>query len=85
MSRNLLHKSKLAELKEWLERQGIEFRETSADFQVLQIRYVTRQGPVIWASIYERHSGSEHYTNDKRLDGLVFAFIKDSRKSGVKL
>lgn len=81
MSRNLLHKSKLEAFKAWLDKQGIQHRPTEAAYQVLQIRLMSRKGETTgWTSIYERLNSTEHYTNDVRLESMIYAFIRDSRK-----
>lgn len=70
MSRNMLHVSKLAEFKAWLDLNGIEHRPTTADYQVLQVKQGNQ-----WIAIYARE-GKQHLSVDKRLDKLVAQYIE---------
>lgn len=76
MSRRLLHKSKLGEFKAWLDRQGIEHRAGSGDFQVLQVR---SQDGKHWNAVYERIDMPEHLTNVRYPDSLVARFCRERR------
>ena len=80
VSRNLLHKSKLPAFLEWLSAQGIEHRETSADYQVAQVRMTPKNKPAYWAAVFDRLDAKEHYTTDKRLDGLVHQFCREIKE-----
>jgi len=80
MSRNLLHKDKLEELKQWLDTQGIEYRPGRGDWQLMQVR---QPGRTQWDVIYERLHMPEHVTVTHPLEGLIHRFIKES-KSGSK-
>lgn len=83
MSRNLLHKSKLGALKEWLDKNKIEHRPGRGDWQVLQIK--VKNG---FQCIFDRFDVTngqkdvrmtpEHYTVDRRLEGLIFRFLRES-------
>lgn len=75
MSRNLLHKSKLAEFKVWLYDQGIEQRPPRGDYDVLQVQVKAKE----WFCIFDRNDAQEHYTVDKRLEPTVRKFIKESK------
>lgn len=69
--RNLLHKTKLEEFKQFCRANNIETRLTSAQYQVLQVKLPTGD----WAAIYEKLHSPEHYSIDKRLFNLVLDFI----------
>jgi len=73
MSRCLLHKSKLAEFKSWLDKEGIPHREGKGFYQVLQ---VCKNG-TNWNCIYSRLDMPEHFTTDKHLDSLVARFCRE--------
>lgn len=75
MSRSLLHKTKLQAFRDWCEVKGIPVRPGRGDYQVLQVQ----AKPPDWFSIYERHHMPEHFTVDRRLESLVYRFIKDTR------
>lgn len=77
MSKNLLHVSKLEEFKAWLDAQGIEHRPGKGDFQVLQVR-MKHNG---FAAVYERLEMPEHFSTDRRLDGLVARFCRSRRST----
>lgn len=74
MSRNLLHHSKLAEFKNFLNSYGIPFREGRGDFQVMQV-YVDGA----WHAVYYRIHAQEHYTVVRPLDNLVEMFIAENK------
>ena len=76
MSRNLLHKTKLPSLCNWLKLQGIDHRPGRGDYQVLQVLGVVRGGHA-WMCIFDRHDAPEHYTVDHRLEPTVRRFIRD--------
>lgn len=78
MSRNTLHLSHLEAFKQFLIDEFIAFRPGRGDFQVLQIKMPDNQ----WACLYSRLDMPEHYTVDKRLDGLVGKFI--AHRKGAK-
>lgn len=71
-NRNMFHKSKLEEFKKYLESKDIEWRETPADFQVMQVK--THAG---WSPVFYRHTG-DHYTVQWELLATVRDFIKQS-------
>lgn len=76
MSTNQLHKTKLDQFRTWLESYGYPCRDTTADYQVLQVYLETgRSGH--WIPIYERVGSKEHYTVDRRLDGLLRGFLRN--------
>lgn len=70
MSKSLLHRAKLGEFKAFLSNKSIEHRDGRGDYQVLQVLH---NG--IWMAVYDRHGG-DHFTTDRRMDGLVRRFIK---------
>ena len=75
MSRNLLHKTKLDDFKQWLTANGYKWRAPRGAYQVLQ---VCKDGKH-WNCVYFRHNMPEHYTTDRHLDSLVMRFIRDQR------
>lgn len=75
VSRNQLHVTKLEDFKEWLTSQGIQHRQAKGDWQVLQVAIGGGQ----WAGVYCRLDMPEHYTVDRRLDGLVRKFCNSRR------
>ncbi len=75
MSRNLLHKSKLAIFIEWLDANGVAHRPPRGDYQVLQIKMHN----FVWMCIFDRDVAPEHYTNDRRLNVLIRRFIKETK------
>lgn len=76
MSRNLLHKSHLPAFKQWLEGQGHAWRDTTAAYQVIQVKVKTRPE---WFGVYERDNAKEHYSVDSRIDWLVWNFIEETK------
>lgn len=76
MSRNLLHKSKLVDLKLWLNAQGISWREGRGDWQLMQIR---QPGRTQWDVIYERLEMKEHVTVVRPLEAMIHKFIQESK------
>lgn len=80
MSRNLLHKNKLEDFKAWLDKKGIKHRPGKGAFQVLQVNNVKNY----WNAVYERIEMPEHLTVVCHLEGLVRAFIKESKSESHK-
>lgn len=76
-ARNLLHKTKLEEFKEFLVSQGHEWRETQADYQVIQIRLKNKTA---WHAVYEKLNAKEHYSVTSPLVGLVESYIEGMKK-----
>lgn len=72
--RNLLHINKLDEFKSWLTAQGIEHRPGRGEWEVLQVNV---NG--VWPCVFRRINMPEHYTTDRRLDGLVRRFCKEPK------
>ena len=79
MSRNLLHKSKLAAFRCWLTAQGIEHRPPRGDYEVLQVQ---AKAPA-WFCVFDRHAAKEHYTVDVRLEPTVRRFIRENKASAA--
>ena len=77
MSRNLLHKGKLCDFKQWLSKKGIQHREGRGDFQVLQVALPGNQ----WGVVYDRITAPEHYTVTAPMESLVRRFIQSHRDS----
>ncbi len=76
VSRSLLHVSKLEEFKAWLDAQGILHRPGRGDYEELQINNKS----TAWYCIFSRNHMPEHFTNDKRIDGLILRFIRESKE-----
>ena len=76
-SRDILHKSKLDAVKEWLDSQGIPHRPGRGDYDVLQVQVAAPE----WFCIFDRLSAKEHYTVDKRLVRTVIRFIQAARRA----
>ena len=74
--RALLHRNQLPSFIEFLEAEGIEFRDGRGDWQVLQIKNQKHGG---WDSIFDSLR-KEHYIVPHPLIGLVKKFIKTKRK-----
>lgn len=74
MSRCLLHKTKLQDLKNWLDSQKIPHRPGRGDYQILQIQVNEND----WYVIYSRASAVEHYTVDYRLEPMIRRFIGET-------
>ena len=69
--RDLLHKSKLEDFKNWCFENRISIRPGKDTFQVLQVCH-----PVLgWGVIYDRIEAKEHYTVDKKTLNIVFSYI----------
>lgn len=75
-NRALLHRNQLAAFMEFLEKEGIEFRDGRGDWQVLQVKNRRHGG---WDSIFDSLR-KEHYVVPRPLIGLVKKFIKTKRK-----
>lgn len=74
--RNLLHKSKLADFKEWLSMNGIQWRDGKGSYQVIQVN--TGCG---WTPIYDSSKERrEHFTTQDALRPLVNRFIREAAK-----
>ena len=76
MSRNIFHITHLNAFIAWLDEHGIQHRPGRGQFQVLQVSLNSRD----WFCIYERHSSTEHYTVDHRIERMVRKFITANRK-----
>lgn len=77
MARNLLHKKRLEDFKEWLTAQGVEHRPGRGAFQVLQVMTDRKS----WQVVYDRIEAPEHYTVTGPMEYLVRRFIRETRKS----
>ena len=72
MSRNLLHKGKLRDFQQWLDKKHIQHREGRGHFQVLQVSLPGNQ----WGVVYDRITAPEHYTVTAPMESLVRRFIQ---------
>lgn len=77
--RDLLHKNKVPELKEWLDRNGFVWREGRGDWQIMQIQI---QAPG-WHVLFERLKMPEHVTVPDPLLPLIYRFIREY-KNGIQ-
>lgn len=77
MSRNLLHKSHLADFTQWVEDQDYPVRPGMGDWQVLQV-YIGGQ----WHAVYERMFMPEHLTlAGNKLERLARKFYNERKDS----
>ena len=81
MSRNILHKTKLLELKKYLDIHSIPYRDVAHSYQVLQIQWKIKDN-LHWLGVFLKDEMKEHYSNDRRLDALIIKFCTWSRKNG---
>lgn len=75
MSKCLLHKSKLDDFLYWCNLMGIEAFKVEIDYQVARVR-VKDKGHYMYASIYKRDDMKEHFTVEKRLEKIVYRYIR---------
>lgn len=73
--RNLLHKGKLEEFKEWLVIDGWTIEPTKGYYEVLRARKGNRQ-PLI---IYARDNSKEHLTVQGKDVHIVRSYLKESK------
>ena len=71
-NRNLLHKSKLEQFKNWLSLNGYEWREGKGYFQVIQIKSRTHG----WLAIHSKLD-CDHFTVPSAHKRLVQKFIAE--------
>jgi hypothetical protein len=74
-TRNLLHKNRLNEFREWCGANGFECRDGRGEYQVLQIKKGTQ-----WHVLYERAYMPEHLTVPIPLLSIVRRFIATTKK-----
>lgn len=77
-NRNLLHKSKLEDFKNWLDLKGILHRAGKGSFQVLQV--MTHKG---WQVVFDKHT-EEHFTVNEVLMPTVIKFVRESKTTKPK-
>lgn len=73
-ARNLLHKRDVADFRKWLEANGHPTRDTTADWQLFQVRWGSG-----WMPIFERLRMPEHVTVPDALYGVVRKFLNSKR------
>ena len=78
MSRKLLHKTKLADFKDWLISDGWEIDDNNGEWQVLRARKGSR-----FLAVYDRFNTKEHYTVQGKDEGVIRAYIR-ARKGELK-
>lgn len=76
MTANQLHLSKLEAFTEFLDKEQVPWRNTSAAYQVIQV-YVGGN----WIPVYKRQGAKEHFSTELRLDHLVKAFLHKPYKA----
>lgn len=76
-TRDLLHKNKLDEFREWLFADGWTEEKTKGEFEVLRATKPNKKRPLI---IYKRTDSKEHYSIDDRDTGLFFQFLNSNKK-----
>jgi len=69
-NRCTLHKFKIDEFVDWLDKEDIEWRDGKGDWQVLQVK--TDKG---WSPIYTRIKG-DHLVIQQALKSIVKRFIQ---------
>jgi hypothetical protein len=72
MSRCLLHKNKLENFKEWLDKKHISHRPGRGAFQVLQVALPDGR----WGVVYDRIVAPEHYTVTAPMEHIVRCFVQ---------
>ena len=78
MSRNMLHKTHLADFTQWLEDKDYPVRPGKGDWQVLQVWIGG-----VWYAVYERLFMPEHLTvAGNKLEKLVRKFYDDRKGKG---
>ena len=70
MTANQLHFSKLEEFKDFLDRNDVPWRASSAAYQVIQV-LVNKH----WIPVYKRKEAKEHFSTETRLEPLVRQFL----------
>ena len=70
--RNLLAFTKLAAFKAWLDTEGIEWRDTTADYQVIQVRLPNDPR---WHPVYQKLGAKVHYSLPSALVPTVMRFL----------
>ena len=80
MSRNLLHKNRLDDFKEWLQAQQIEVRAGKGHYQLFTFWWKDT-----WIGVYTRIFMPEHLSVDRRADPLVKRFIKEQNVENRKV
>ena len=74
----LLHQNQLEGFKSWLTSKGREWRETTAAYQVIQIKHGSG-----WQAIFKRNNAPEHLSVPQPLVQLVRTYIRESRLTEV--
>lgn len=77
-NRSLLHKSKLSELKDWLTKNHVKWRESNNDWQKIQIRARQNNGSFGWIPIYD-NLGADHLTVPDNLTAIIATFVKENK------
>lgn len=75
--RDLLHFNQLESFCRWLTDQGIEWRASSADFQVIQVR--TRNGA--FTPLYKKLDAKEHFSVPDNLEYLVLRYLWERKNA----
>jgi hypothetical protein len=70
-NRCTLHKTKLDDFKEYLNSQGIAYRDGKGDYQALQV-LTPKDG---WQCIYIKHKMPEHFSVQAKLMPVVRQFL----------
>ena len=66
--RDLLHKTKLKEFRDWLERNGLSVLPPVGDYEVLRWKGVAGHPMPI---VFDRHEGTGHYTCNRSAERYV--------------
>jgi hypothetical protein len=70
-ARNLLHRTKLDEFKQWLESHGHRLQEPKGDYEVL--RWKGKKGKPM-PMVFDRHEG-DHLTTNATATGYVRQWV----------
>lgn len=71
----VLHHTHLTEFIEFLWLNGITWRSTEAQYQVMQVQYKGN-----WLPVYDRLAAKEHYSVDSRLMPVVRKFLRERKE-----
>ena len=74
-NKNVLHRSKLEEFREWLIDKDIVIKDNKGDFEVLRFKAQSGAMPIIFNG-----ASSEHLSCNQAAIGFVHDFIQETKK-----
>lgn len=74
--RDLLHKTHLNAFRQWLEKRGYVNQTPKGDYEVLRMRHVDDQHPLL---VYDRIDAPEHYTTHGVAYRMATEFYRQRR------